>query len=214
MIPSPPLSYTDARPAPMRGRLAFPLPGHRPVTNEYPMTYKSRVITVLSIVAVSVILDQVTKRMAIAWLMESPPHIFLGDLFRLQYAENTGAFLGLFGEMAPWVRQLLLIGFNSIILIVVTGFLFFSPQLNRTVMTALALILSGGIGNLIDRVCYGGIVVDFMNLGLPWVSIRGWEPRTGIFNVADLAIVGGLVLMVIAEFLKPAESTDEPETKA
>lgn len=168
------------------------------------MTYKNRVILILSIVVISVVLDQVTKRMAIAWLMGAPPIIYLDDFFRLQYAENTGAFLGLFGEMSATVRQVLLVGFNSVILAVVSAFLFFSRDMAKIVTIALALILSGGIGNLIDRVAYSGIVVDFMNMGLPWVSIRGWEPRTGIFNVADLGIVGGLVLMVIAEFFKPA----------
>ena len=179
------------------------------------MTYKSRITLILTIVAVSVVLDQATKRMAIAWLMGSPPHIYLGDFFRLQYAENTGAFLGLFGKMSETLRQILLVGFNSVILAVVSGFLFFSRDMAKLVTVALALILSGGIGNLIDRVAYSGIVVDFMNMGLPWVSIRGWEPRTGIFNVADLAIVGGLVLMVIAEFFKAAAPTEEaPEATA
>lgn len=164
---------------------------------------------VLAIVAVSVVLDQVTKRMAIAWLMGVPPRIYFGDFFRFQYAENTGAFLGLFGQMSASVRQVLLIGFNSVILAVVSAFLLFSRDMMKTVAVALALILAGGIGNLIDRVAYSGVVVDFMNMGLPWIKIKGWEPRTGIFNVADLAIVGGLVLMVLAEFLKPAAATDE-----
>lgn len=175
------------------------------------MTYKNRVILILSVLAICVVLDQVTKRMAIAWLMGQPPLIYLGDFFRLQYAENTGAFLGLFGKMSETVRQVLLVGFNSVILAVVSAFLFFSRDLTRMVIVALALILAGGVGNLIDRIAYGGIVVDYMNMGLPWVSIRGWEPRTGIFNVADLAIVGGLVLMVIAEFFKPAAPEPAPE---
>jgi signal peptidase II len=178
------------------------------------MTYKNRVVLILSIVAVSVVLDQITKRMAIAWLMGNPPIIYLDDFFRLQYAENTGAFLGLFGEMSATVRQVLLVGFNSVILAVVSAFLFFSRDMLKLVTVALALILAGGIGNLIDRVAYSGIVVDFMNMGLPWVSIRGWEPRTGIFNVADLAIVGGLVLMVIAEFFKPAPPATEPTVES
>lgn len=177
--------------------------------SENPMTYKNRVILILAIVSVSVVLDQVTKRMAIAWLMGSPPRIYLGDFFRFQYAENTGAFLGLFGQMSETVRQVLLVGFNSIILAVVSAFLFFSRDMTRVVTVALALILSGGIGNLIDRVAYSGVVVDYMNMGLPWVHIRGWEPRTGIFNIADLAIVAGLVLMVLAELLKPAATEAE-----
>lgn len=176
------------------------------------MSYKQRLAWVAGIVIVSVVLDQITKRMAIAWLMGQPPLIYWGDFFRLQYAENTGAFLGLFGEMSATIRTVLLVGFNSVILIAVTCFLFLPRDITRLVVWALALILSGGIGNLIDRIAYSGIVVDFMNMGLPWVSIRGWEPRTGIFNIADLAIVAGLVLMILAEFLKAkdAESEEEP----
>ena len=176
------------------------------------MNYKQRIAWVSGIVIVSVVLDQVTKRMAIAWLMGHPPIIYWGDFFRLQYAENTGAFLGLFGEMSATVRTLLLVGFNSVILIAVTCFLFLPRDITKLVVLALALILSGGIGNLIDRVAYSGIVVDFMNMGLPWVSIRGWEPRTGIFNIADLAIVGGLALMILAEIMKA--KTGEPEAEA
>ena len=184
------------------------------------MTYRKRIILILWIVVVCLILDQATKRMAIAWLKGVPPHLFLGDLFRLQYAENTGAFLGLFGTMSETLRTVLLVGFNSVILVVVSVFLFVSRDMTRIVTVALALILAGGIGNLIDRIVYGGHVVDFMNLGLPWIAIRGWEPRTGIFNVADLAIVAGLVLMVAAEFLRaraeaaqsasPSDETAQP----
>lgn len=176
------------------------------------MNYKQRLAWVAGIVIVSVVLDQVTKRMAIASLMGHPPIIYWGDFFRLQYAENTGAFLGLFGELSATVRTILLVGFNSVILIAVTCFLFLPRDITRLVVLALALILSGGIGNLIDRVAYSGIVVDFMNMGLPWVSIRGWEPRTGIFNIADLAIVGGLALMILAEIMKA--KTWEPEEES
>ncbi len=178
------------------------------------MTYKKRLAIVAAIILVSVILDQITKRMAIAWLMGHPPIIYWGDFFRLQYAENTGAFLGIFGKMSANIRNFLLIGFNSIILIAVALFLLRRHAIANTMAIAFALILSGGIGNLIDRVIYGGVVVDFMNMGLPWLPIGGWEPRTGIFNVADLAIVGGLVLVILTEFMKPKapESPAEPET--
>jgi len=166
------------------------------------MNYRNRIVLIAWIAIVCLVLDQVTKWAAIAWLKGAPPHIFLGDLFRFQYAENTGAFLGLFGELSQTVRTVLLVGFNSIILVAVAAYLFVSREMDRLVTVALALILAGGIGNLIDRVVYGGYVVDFMNLGLPWVTIRGWEPRTGIFNIADLAIVAGLVLMIAAEFFR------------
>ena len=176
------------------------------------MDYKKRLILVTVIVLVSVVLDQVTKRMAVAWLMGHPPIIYLGDIFRLQYAENTGAFLGIFGTMSALVRTVLLIGFNTVILVAVSYYLLRPQVVSKVMTTAFALILSGGIGNLIDRVAYKGIVVDFMNMGLPFVNIRGWEPRTGIFNIADLAIVGGLLLVVVAEFLKSPAEPGEGDT--
>ena len=175
------------------------------------MSYKQRLGLVAGILVISIVLDQITKRMAIAWLMDSPPHIYLGDFFRLQYAENTGAFLGLFGQMSSSARTLLLVGFNAVILTAVSVYLALPRERMTIVVIALALILSGGIGNLIDRIAYSGIVVDFLNMGLPWVSIRGWEPRTGIFNIADLAIVGGLLLMIVAEFLKPDDTESGAE---
>ena len=57
---------------------------------------------------------------------------------------------------------------------------------------AVALIFSGGVGNLYDRIAYGGSVVDFISIGIGPV-------RTGIFNIADIAItVGVLILLTVA----------------
>lgn len=56
---------------------------------------------------------------------------------------------------------------------------------------AFTLLLAGGLGNLIDRF-FRGVVIDFMNLGFGSL-------RTGIFNVADMAIMAGLFLMIIPE---------------
>jgi signal peptidase II len=58
---------------------------------------------------------------------------------------------------------------------------------SRAELTALTLFLAGGISNLVDRVTHGS-VVDFMNVGLGPL-------RTGIFNVADMAIMTGLVIL-------------------
>jgi signal peptidase II len=58
---------------------------------------------------------------------------------------------------------------------------------------ACALLLGGAIGNLIDRVRFDGLVIDFMNLGIGPL-------RTGIFNVADVAISVGAVLLILPHF--------------
>ena len=54
----------------------------------------------------------------------------------------------------------------------------------------LALLTGGAVGNLIDRVAYGGAVVDFVSVGLGGV-------RTGIFNLADVAITAGVILVAL-----------------
>ena len=56
-------------------------------------------------------------------------------------------------------------------------------------VTAWCMMLSGGIGNLWDRIVHDGRVIDFMNVGLGGL-------RTGIFNVADLCITVGVVLLL------------------
>jgi len=56
--------------------------------------------------------------------------------------------------------------------------------------------MAGGLGNIIDRVLRGGIVVDFMNVG---ITLNSFSLRSGIFNIADIAIVAGLLMVVLHE---------------
>lgn len=165
-----------------------------------PISRKRRFAVVCGIAVGGIALDQLTKLIAIRALKGGPTHVFLGDIFRLTYAENEGAFLSLFANLPDFARFLLLTGFNSVILLVVLGVLFFRERLAPHALWALALILSGGAGNLIDRIFRDGRVVDFMNLGWPGPP---FAIRTGIFNVADLAIVAGLAVMVVFEFRQP-----------
>lgn len=65
---------------------------------------------------------------------------------------------------------------------------------------AWSLVLSGGVGNPVDRIVYDGRVVDFMNLGIGSL-------HTGIFNVADVYIRTGAFLLVLRAFQRPGVST-------
>jgi signal peptidase II len=108
----------------------------------------------------------------------------MGDIFRLTYIENSGAFLGLGAGLPENIRQTIFVVLTSIFLV---GFLLFvirSKKLNSLGVSAGILIISGGLGNLIDRLINDGAVIDFMNIGIGPI-------RTGIFNVADLAIMAG-----------------------
>ena len=117
---------------------------------------------------------------------------YLGDLFRLQHSENPGAFLslgaGFQGDTRFWI-------FTVGVGIFTVGALFFLFKKNTMSLwstIAFTLIVGGGIGNLIDR-AVKGTVTDFLNVGIGWL-------RTGIFNVADMAIMLGIGMMLISAF--------------
>ena len=132
--------------------------------------------------------DQATKKYAIDNFKGQPPISFLGDTFRIQYAENPGAFLSLMADLPPEVRFWVLTVANSFVMLLVAGYFLTASDVDRPTLLALSLIVSGGVGNLIDRVRFD-VVIDFMNMGIGPL-------RTGVFNVADMAITGGFLLLL------------------
>jgi len=165
----------------------------------------------LGLAGALVVLDQATKALAIEWFRGEPAIVFLEGFFRFTYAENRGAFLSLGGGLSEGMRFWLLTGLNGVILTAVLVVICRQPQMRLGVALALTLIFAGGVGNLIDRLLRGGIVVDFMNFDLGF-SLGPIPMRTGVFNVADLAIMGGLFLLIGLEFLPRRRKTADTET--
>ena len=132
--------------------------------------------------------DQATKEMAAS---ERPNVALFGGVAHLTYAENAGAFLGLGDRLPDGGRIALLVGVNAIILGAL-GWWAFRRRQELLVRIAATLVIAGGLGNLIDRVLReGGRVVDFMVVGVGPV-------KTGIFNVADVAVMVGVGLLFLA----------------
>lgn len=150
-----------------------------------------------------IVIDQVSKSVAKQFLQPGDFFSYAGDTFRLQYAENTGAFLGLGATLPdPW-RHLIFTVLVGIFLMMLLVYLLRNRELTSFASVCLSLVCAGGLSNLIDRIAYGGRVVDFLNVGIGSL-------RTGIFNVADMAITFGALLM-LAESMrrtKSAEATD------
>ncbi|HVG63485.1 MAG TPA: signal peptidase II [Hyalangium sp.] len=134
--------------------------------------------------------DQATKQLAISQLRDEPAQALLGGILRLTFAENPGAFLGLGGSLSRPVQFWLLTAGVGLLLLSMLFYVLTSRRLGRLHVVAIALIVGGGVSNWIDRLMNEGRVVDFLNLGIGSL-------RTGIFNVADVAIMlgGGLLLL-------------------
>ena len=158
------------------------------------MTVSKRILLVLTILISCVGCDQTTKSVAKAYLSETQAMPLLGGGVRLQVTKNYGAFLSLGASMSPTLRLGLLSIGVAAVLIGLLALLFLSKRVNPIVAAAIALIVGGGLSNLINRLEYGGYVVDFINLGVGPV-------RTGIFNIADVSIMFGVLMLAFGERL-------------
>jgi len=103
--------------------------------------------------------------------------------------ENKGAFMSLGSTMSVELRFWLLIVLTGIAVLGMLVIVFTHRDLSPAVVTGLSLVIGGGLGNLIDRIGNNGLVIDFLNIGIGGL-------RTGIFNIADVAITAGVVTLI------------------
>ena len=152
-----------------------------------------KIITAACVLTFSIGCDQVTKIAAREHLQGEQMQSFLGDTFRLTYAENSGAFLSLGASLPDTWRTLIFVVFVSVFLLGFLVWMFRAKNVSMWTIIASTLIVGGGVGNLIDRIAFDGRVTDFLNMGIGSL-------RTGIFNVADIWIMVGAALMIILSF--------------
>jgi signal peptidase II len=150
----------------------------------------TRLVLVASILFSCVGCDQVSKRIVRLYLAPGESHSFLHDTFRLDYAENPGAFLSLGSTLPEHTRMVLFSGIVGLLSLAALIAALMAPRLGRWHVVALALIAAGGCGNWIDRLTKDGQVTDFLNIGVGPL-------RSGIFNIADVALMVGLALIVL-----------------
>lgn len=136
--------------------------------------------------------DKTTKEMAKEHLKDKGTISYFHDTFRLEYVENTGAAMSWGDSLSKSAGFWLLC---AIPLAVVASLFIYAVRnsggLTTAKLMAFALIIAGGIGNILDRFLFDRHVTDFMNIGLH-------DVRTGIFNFADVWVSIGVVLLMVA----------------
>ncbi len=133
--------------------------------------------------------DQAAKHFARTELSQRASTTFPCRFLEFSLAENPGAFLSLGASLPQVVRSAILTFGVSIGLALLLVYLLRTPRLRWPAFLGWSLIWAGGLSNLVDRFARGGLVTDFLVL-------RAGSFHTGVFNLADLAVVVGLLLLI------------------
>ena len=146
----------------------------------------------LLVLAVVVTLDVATKWWIVNNMSYHETIPVIGDVVRLTYTHNPGAAFGInIGEHS----RIFFLVLSIVALGVLAGIYRSTPATDRLRLLAVALVGSGAIGNIIDRLRYERGVVDFLDVGIG--SHRWW-----VFNVADSAVTVGAILLLVSFLLE------------
>ncbi|MGB3149280.1 MAG: signal peptidase II [Maribacter sp.] len=145
-------------------------------------------IYIVALVLLNIGCDQISKEMVRTNVVHQDYIPIIENHFILTNVENTGAMLG-FGQNFPPVLKIVLLQVLPLIVLFILLFRTLTKtNLNAWIIVAFAFVIGGGIGNLIDRVVYGS-VTDFFQIRLGFL-------KTGIFNMADVAVTFGVLLIL------------------
>ncbi len=158
-------------------------------------THKIILVAVLLMTCIGC--DQTTKQLARITLQYAIPQSLFNDVVRLQYTENPGGMMSFGAEFPEAARFWFLTVFVGFLLTALFFFTLFNKKLTRLQTVALTLIVGGGFSNLLDRLRHDGYVIDFLNVGIAGI-------RTAIFNVADVVILLGTLLLLFSTPLASA----------
>jgi signal peptidase II len=155
-------------------------------------------IVFLLIVLVNVGCDQISKQIVREQVHEYESISLIKDHVTLTKVENTGAFLSVGSALPDFMKFLLL---SVIPLLALSyGIVYLVTRKNLTKISALALscAIGGGIGNIYDRIIHGS-VTDFLHIDFGLY-------QTGIFNMADVSIMIGMILFFAQSYFSKRKS--------
>lgn len=149
-------------------------------------------IFIVVIVLLNVGCDQVSKSLVRKNVSPKEYIQVVSDHLVLTNVENTGAMLGFGQNLSPMLKLIFLQALPVLVLVVLLVRILQKSNLNNWLVIAFAFVIGGGIGNLIDRILHGS-VTDFFH-------IRLGAFQTGIFNMADVSVTTGVLLILFLSF--------------
>ena len=152
-------------------------------------TLKQRILPVGSTVGLCIVVDQLTKQLAAHYLSPLLSTLYVGGLLRLIHAQNSGMFSSLGVGLSATAKFWLFTVGVGVLWCGMLCYLLLGSRVERTGLVGGAMIVGGGLSNLLDRLYNQGMVTDFI-----YLVIDGWT--SDIFNLADLAISVGLIVLL------------------
>jgi signal peptidase II len=154
------------------------------------MALRRRLILLLVVAAVVLVLDQWSKALALDELSPVYARQVIEGFFSLVLVMNSGVAFGVFSGIDSSLKAYLLLAFSGVTVALVLVYYFFDRQLDTLSALALALVVGGALGNMIDRWRFHKVVdfLDFYWRGYHWPA----------FNLADCAITVGVGLLLAA----------------
>jgi signal peptidase II len=150
----------------------------------------SRAVVTLIFLVGCVGCDQVSKAIVRASIPAGQTYTYLGGAFRIDHAENPGAFLSVGASLPSSIRELVFTLAVGAVVVVLQLWAILTPRMTMCRRLCVSAIAAGGTGNLLDRLLHHGTVTDFLYLGIGPL-------HTGIFNVADVVLMLGLVGLLL-----------------
>ena len=157
----------------------------------------SRNLFIVILIAFNIAADQISKwivRTSMTYGRQGEIKV-LDDYFQLIWVENKGAFLGMGSDMNDTLKLIFLLVLPTLVLGYVVYYIFKNTNLDKLSLIAFCCIIGGGIANVFDRIVHGQ-VTDFMYIEITEVL------KTGIFNIADVSVTTGMVILVFSNFLR------------
>lgn len=147
--------------------------------------------------------DHASKQLALSALPEAGRVYLAGGSLRLELASNPGAFLSLGADLPEGLRELIFLGLVPVAITALCAYFLRTAGGSVALLIGLGLVAGGGLANWLDRLFHDGAVTDFITLTIGPL-------RTGIFNVADVAVMAGVVLLLAATRRQAPPPREEP----
>ena len=162
------------------------------------MPDRYKLVIILS--AAILVLDQMTKIWVESSLALGETRTVIPGFFNLVFVLNPGAAFGFLADLEGSLRTYFFLGATGLAVVLIIHLLRTVQRQDYYLFTALALILGGALGNMIDRIRLG-MVIDFLDFHL---GSHHWPA----FNVADIAISVGAVLLIVSFYKKKRHEAD------